>query len=83
MTTILGINAFHADAAAVLLQGGEVVGAIAEERMNRIKHFAGFPKHGGLDGGPVAHEHGLTDKAADVIRAKVLGVDLFTDKGKE
>ncbi|MBI5508187.1 MAG: carbamoyltransferase [Deltaproteobacteria bacterium] len=45
MTThILGINAFHADAAAVLLRDGEVVGAIAEERLNRVKHFAGFPK---------------------------------------
>ncbi len=40
---ILGINAFHADAAAVLLRDGEVVCAIAEERINRVKHFAGFP----------------------------------------
>lgn len=43
-TYILGINAFHADAAAVLLRDGEVVGAIAEERLNRVKHYAGFPK---------------------------------------
>lgn len=43
-TYILGINAFHADAAAVLLKDGEVVGAIAEERLNRVKHYAGFPK---------------------------------------
>jgi len=42
-TYILGINAFHADASAVLLRDGEVVGAIAEERLNRVKHFAGFP----------------------------------------
>ncbi|MFO0745648.1 MAG: carbamoyltransferase C-terminal domain-containing protein [Myxococcota bacterium] len=41
---ILGINAFHADASAVLLKGGVVVGAIAEERLNRVKHYAGFPK---------------------------------------
>ena len=40
---VLGINAFHADAAAVLLDGGEVVCAIAEERVNRQKHFAGLP----------------------------------------
>ena len=40
---ILGINAFHADAAAVLLRDGEVVCAIAEERINRVKHYAGFP----------------------------------------
>ncbi len=45
MTThVLGINAFHADAAAVLLRDGEVVGAIAEERLNRVKHYAGFPR---------------------------------------
>ena len=40
---VLGVNAFHADAAAVLLDGGEVVCAIAEERVNRRKHFAGLP----------------------------------------
>lgn len=40
---ILGINAFHADASAVLMRGDELVGAIAEERLNRVKHFAGFP----------------------------------------
>ncbi len=43
MAIILGINAFHADASAVLLRGDEIVGAIAEERINRVKHFAGFP----------------------------------------
>ncbi len=43
MSIILGINAFHADASAVLLRDGEIVGAIAEERLNRFKHFAGFP----------------------------------------
>ena len=40
---VLGINAFHADASAVLLDGGDVVCAIAEERINRQKHFAGLP----------------------------------------
>jgi carbamoyltransferase len=40
---ILGINMFHADASAAILQDGEVIFAIAEERLNRIKHFAGFP----------------------------------------
>ncbi len=43
MSVILGINAFHADASAVLLRDGQLVGAIAEERLNRVKHFAGFP----------------------------------------
>jgi carbamoyltransferase len=42
-TYILGLNSFHADASAVLLKDGELVAAVAEERLNRIKHFAGFP----------------------------------------
>jgi len=40
---ILGLNMFHADASAAILQDGEVVFAVAEERLNRRKHFAGFP----------------------------------------
>ncbi|MEP6835785.1 MAG: carbamoyltransferase C-terminal domain-containing protein [Gemmatimonas sp.] len=41
---ILGLNAFHADAAACLLKDGKVVSAVAEERLGlRRKHFAGFP----------------------------------------
>jgi carbamoyltransferase len=42
-TYVLGLNAFHADASAVLLRDGELVAAVAEERLNRVKHFAGFP----------------------------------------
>src|ERR1051325_195759 len=40
---ILGLNMFHADASAAIVQDGQVVFAIAEERLNRIKHYAGFP----------------------------------------
>jgi carbamoyltransferase len=40
---ILGLNMFHADASAAIVQDGEVVFAIAEERLNRRKHFGGFP----------------------------------------
>lgn len=40
---VLGINAYHADAAAVLYYDGRLVAAVAEERLNRIKHCAGFP----------------------------------------
>jgi carbamoyltransferase len=40
---ILGLNLFHADASAAIVQDGEVVFAIAEERLNRRKHFGGFP----------------------------------------
>jgi len=40
---ILGLNMFHADASAAIVQDGKIVFAIAEERLNRIKHYAGFP----------------------------------------
>ena len=40
---ILGLNMFHADASAAILEDGEVKFAIAEERLNRAKHFGGFP----------------------------------------
>jgi carbamoyltransferase len=40
---ILGLNMFHADASAAIIEDGKVVFAIAEERLNRIKHYAGFP----------------------------------------
>src|SRR5215472_14411343 len=40
---ILGLNMFHADASAAIVLDGEVLFAIAEERLNRRKHFGGFP----------------------------------------
>src|SRR5438067_13282390 len=40
---ILGLNMFHADASAAVVQDGEVIFAISEERLDRIKHYAGFP----------------------------------------
>lgn len=40
---ILGLNMFHADASAAILEDGVVKFAIAEERLNRAKHFGGFP----------------------------------------
>src|SRR6266853_6510031 len=40
---ILGLNMFHADASAAIVNDGEVAFAIAEERLNRVKHYAGFP----------------------------------------
>src|SRR5260221_12065658 len=44
MSTILGINTFHAGASAAILIDGQPVAAIAEERLNRIKYYAGFPR---------------------------------------
>lgn len=40
---ILGINAYHGDASASLIQNGQLVAAVEEERFNRVKHWAGFP----------------------------------------
>ena len=41
---ILGINAYHPDSSACLLIDGKIKIAIEEERLNRIKHWSGFPK---------------------------------------
>lgn len=40
---ILGINAYHGDSAACLVADGKLVAAIEEERIRRLKHWAGFP----------------------------------------
>lgn len=40
---ILGINAFHGDSSAALFSNGRLETAIEEERLNRIKHWAGLP----------------------------------------
>ncbi len=40
---ILGINAYHADAAACVMRGGSLLAAAEEERFRRVKHWAGFP----------------------------------------
>ncbi len=40
---ILGLNAYHGDASACLLIDGQIISATEEERIRRIKHWAGFP----------------------------------------
>src|SRR5882762_2309219 len=40
---ILGVNAYHGDAAAAIICDGKLIAAVEEERFNRIKHCAGFP----------------------------------------
>jgi carbamoyltransferase len=40
---ILGINAYHGDAAAAIIKDGKILAAVEEERFNRRKHCAGFP----------------------------------------
>ena len=59
---ILGLNMFHADASAAIVQDGKVLFAVAEERLNRVKHYAGFPA--------------LSVKAClDYVAAKISDVD--------
>jgi len=56
---ILGISCYYHDAAAALLQDGQLVAAAEEERFSRIKHDFGFPVNairfcletGGIQGG--------------------------------
>ncbi len=63
MAAVLGISAYHGDAAAALVVDGRLAGAVAEERFTRVKHWAGFPSEAvrscldmaGLD--PWAVEH--------------------------
>lgn len=43
MTYILGLNAYHGDSSACLLENGRLVAAAEEERFRRKKHWAGFP----------------------------------------
>ena len=43
MRIILGINAYHADSSACILINGKLVSAVEEERINRKKHFSGYP----------------------------------------
>lgn len=46
MSVILGFNAFHADSAACLLVDGQLIGAVAEERLGeRHKHSPAFPEN--------------------------------------
>ena len=40
---ILGINAYHGDSSACLVEDGKILCAIEEERIKRIKHWAGLP----------------------------------------
>jgi carbamoyltransferase len=41
---IVGLSAYHADAAAAAVVDGRFVGGVEEERFRRIKHWAGFPE---------------------------------------
>lgn len=40
---ILGINAYHGDSSACIYKDGELIAATEEERIRRVKHWAGLP----------------------------------------
>jgi carbamoyltransferase len=79
VTAILGLNAYHGDAAAALVVDGELVAAAEEERFNRVKHCAGFPElaaawclaDAGLAPGDLDHVAIGRDPSAN-LRAKVV-----------
>ena len=43
MSIVLGLNINYADSSACIIKNGELLFAIEEERINRIKHWAGLP----------------------------------------
>lgn len=59
----LGINCAH-DASATLCDSTGILASIAEERLNRIKHFCGFPS---LAVSAVLDQCGLTIDDVDII----------------
>ena len=73
---VLGINAFHGDSSAALLQRGAFRAGIEEERLNRVKHWAGFPAHAirtvveqaGLSLAEVDHAAVSRDPRANLLR---------------
>ena len=62
---ILGISCYYHDAAAALLQDGQLIAASEEERFSRIKHDFGFPRNainfclesGGIRSGKIGNAH--------------------------
>ena len=76
MVMILGINAYHGDSSACLVQDGKLVAAVEEERFRRIKHWAGFPSESityclseaGINLNDVDHFAINSDPKANLIR---------------
>jgi carbamoyltransferase len=77
---ILGINAFHGDSAAALLHEGHFISGIEEERLLRVKHWAGFPNQAISsvlqDEGPgaVSHIAISRDPSAHLLKKVLFGL---------
>jgi carbamoyltransferase len=73
---ILGLNAYHGDASAVLCIDGTLAAAMEEERFTRLKHQAGFPAHaarhslqaGGVSAEEIDHVAISRDPSAHIHR---------------
>ena len=73
---ILGLNAFHGDSSAALVQNGVLVAAAEEERFRRVKHWAGFPsqsiayclREAGLSLADIDHIAINQDNRANLVR---------------
>jgi carbamoyltransferase len=76
---VLGLNAFHADSAAALLLDGHFAVGVEEERLNRVRHWAGLPagavaavlEGSGREPGQVEHVAVSRDPSAHLL-AKLL-----------
>lgn len=72
-TIILGVNSAYHESSACLLRDGEVIGAVEEERFNRVKHA----KHSRVDN---AHE--LPNQAIEcLLRMGGIGADAVDHVG--
>jgi carbamoyltransferase len=82
MAAVLGISAYHGDAAAALIVDGRLAGAVAEERFTRVKHWAGFPSEAvrscldmaGLDARAVDHFAVARDPRAHLVKKTLYAV---------
>ena len=61
---VLGLNAYHGDVSAAIVQDGRLIAAVEEERYRRIKHYAGFP-------------HRAVAECLRMAGARAADVDLF------
>jgi carbamoyltransferase len=77
VSVIVGINANHAGASAAVLVDGVPVAAIAEERLNRVKYFAGFPSLA------LARCLEIAGVAPDEVTDVAIGRDSSANRGKK
>ena len=73
---VLGLNAYHGDASAALIRDGQLIAAVEEERVRRVKHWAGFPTESikrvlclaGIKGHEVTHVAVSRNPRAHLVR---------------